>query len=209
MARKQLFVVAAEVAAELNRGVIVANQLKLVASNARALALRAGGSAAGFHPITDSIDELVRLTLSISNSINAKAQQLSHIATSSVRSHSVLEHFETVYLRAEKAPYLHSLDVTKKQCQDEAQSLEGAFLQASDELHCMLNSLYDELKVALIISTLLSVEASQVEEQFKGQLNSIALSVQQAAESIRAHVRQSLLLFSLFDKDNHEIKSTV
>ncbi len=209
MARKQLFVVAAEVAAELNRGVIVAKQLKLVASNARALALRAGGSAAGFHPITDSIDELVRLTLSISNSINIKAQQLSRIATSSVRSHSVLQYFETVYLRAENAKYLDSLDVTRQRCQQEAQSLEGSFLQGSDELYSMLNNLYDELRVALIISTLLSVEASQVEEQFKGQLNSIALSVQQAADSIREHVRQSLLLFSLFDKDNHEIKSTL
>lgn len=73
----------------------------------------------------------------------------------------------------------------------------------------MLNSLYDELRVALIISTLLSVEASQVEEQFKGQLNTIAENVQQAAESIREHVLQSLQLFSHFDKERHEIKSAI
>ncbi|EEX95253.1 hypothetical protein VIOR3934_09510 [Vibrio orientalis CIP 102891 = ATCC 33934] len=209
MARKQLFVVAAEVAAELNRGVIVAKQLKLVASNARALALRAGGSAAGFHPITDSIDELVSLTLEVSNSINTKAQHLSHIATSSVRSHSVLRHFEAVYHRSQEARFIHSLDAARSRCQQETLRLDQSFSQGSDELSSMLNSLYDELRVALIISTLLSVEASQVEEQFKGQLNTIAQNVQQAAEAIREHVLQSLQLFSLFDKERHEIKSAI
>ncbi|WP_394128601.1 chemotaxis protein [Vibrio hepatarius] len=209
MTRKQLFVVAAEVAAELNRGVIVAKQLKLVASNARALALRAGGSAAGFHPITDSIDELVNLTLEVSNSINTKAQHLSHIATSSVRSYSVLKHFEAVYQRSQDAQFIHSLDAAHNRCQQETMRLDQSFSQGSDELNHMLNSLYDELRVALIISTLLSVEASQVEEQFKGQLNTIAENVQQAAESIREHVLQSLQLFSHFDKERHEIKSAI
>ncbi len=79
--RKPLFVIAAEVSAELNRGVKIAKQLQLVASNARALALRAGESAAGFRPVTDSIDELVLLTFHSSNTINLQAQHLSQIAT--------------------------------------------------------------------------------------------------------------------------------
>ncbi|MGC9459904.1 chemotaxis protein, partial [Vibrio genomosp. F10 str. 9ZD137] len=77
MASKPVFVIAAEVAAELNRGMLIAKRLLLVASNARALALRAGESAAGFRPITDSIDDLVKVTLETSQTINVKAQNLS------------------------------------------------------------------------------------------------------------------------------------
>ncbi len=199
MARKQLFVIAAEISAELNRGVLIAKQLQLVASNARALALRAGESAAGFHPITDSIDELVRLTLNASSSINLKAQRLSKIATAEARSRTVLNHFETVYARSQGAAYLHSLDTTRSRCFEEAEQLSQTFVQDSKELSTLLNTLHSELRVALIISTLLSVEASQVEERFKGQLNSIADSVQESAEAIRSHVLQSLKLFSLFE----------
>jgi len=199
MARKQLFVIAAEISAELNRGVLIAKQLQLVASNARALALRAGESAAGFHPITDSIDELVRLTLNASSSINLKAQRLSKIATAEARSRTVLNHFETVYTRSQGAAYLHSLDATRSRCFEEAEQLSQTFVQDSKELSTLLNTLHSELRVALIISTLLSVEASQVEERFKGQLNSIADSVQESAEAIRSHVLQSLKLFSLFE----------
>ncbi|KLN64034.1 chemotaxis protein [Vibrio sp. VPAP30] len=199
MARKQLFVIAAEISAELNRGVLIAKQLQLVASNARALALRAGESAAGFHPITDSIDELVRLTLNASSSINLKAQKLSQIATAEARSRTVLGHFETVYTRSENATYLHSLDATRSQCYREAEQLNQTFNQGSKELNTQLNILHSELRVALIISTLLSVEASQVEERFKGQLNAIAESVQESAEAIRNHVLQSLKLFSLLE----------
>lgn len=199
MARKQLFVIAAEISAELNRGVLIAKQLQLVASNARALALRAGECAAGFHPITDSIDELVRLTLNASSSINLKAQRLSKIATAEARSRTVLNHFETVYTRSQGAVYLHSLDATRSRCFEEAEQLSRTFVQDSKELSTLLNTLHSELRVALIISTLLSVEASQVEERFKGQLNSIADSVQESAEAIRSHVLQSLKLFSLFE----------
>jgi len=199
MARKQLFVIAAEISAELNRGVLIAKQLQLVASNARALALRAGESAAGFHPITDSIDELVRLTLNASSSINLKAQKLSQIATAEARSRTVLGHFETVYTRSQNATYLHSLDATRSQCYREAEELNHTFNQGSKELNTQLNTLHSELRVALIISTLLSVEASQVEERFKGQLNAIADSVQESAEAIRNHVLQSLKLFSLLE----------
>jgi len=209
MAKKQLFIIAAEVSAELNHGVMIAKQLQLVASNARALALRAGESAAGFHPITDSIDELVRLTLTTSSEINRKAQNLSQVATASARSLAVLQHFEAVYRRAKSAPYLHSLDITRAQCKAEFDALCHTFDKDSKDLHSSLQSLYAELRVALIISTMLSVEASQVAEQFKDQLNAIADNVQTFAEAIREHVLQSLKLFSLFDKEGYAIKSSV
>lgn len=209
MARKHLFIVAAEVSAELNRGVLIAKQLQLVASNARALALRAGDSAAGFHPITDSIDGLVRLTLTTSSSINQKAQELSKVATAGARALEVLNHFESVYLRAKDAAFLNSLDRTRQQCHREFEQLNSTFSKDSKHLYALLNSLYSELRVARIISTMLSVEASQVEERFKDQLNAIADSVQEFAEAIREHVLQSLKLFSLFDKENYAIKSSL
>ncbi|WP_325892417.1 hypothetical protein [Grimontia sp. NTOU-MAR1] len=50
------FVTAAVVAAELYKAREIANDISLTASNARALALRAGQGAAGFRAITDFID---------------------------------------------------------------------------------------------------------------------------------------------------------
>nr|MBT2979976.1 chemotaxis protein [Vibrio anguillarum] len=103
MDNKPVFVIAAEVAAELNQSVLIAKKLLLVASNARALALRAGESAAGFRPITDSIDDLVRVTLEASHTINLKAQRISQLATARTRARAALERFENVYIQAHNA----------------------------------------------------------------------------------------------------------
>ncbi|MGY3572728.1 chemotaxis protein [Vibrio sp. SCSIO 43135] len=209
MSNKPVFVIAAEVAAELNRGMEVAKRLLLVASNARALALRAGESAAGFRPITDSIDDLVRVTLEASNRINIQAQQLSKIATAGTRSGTAVERFEHVYQRAKGANHLDSLNEARANNLKEYRDISQRFSHEAKGLHEGLKTLYDELRIAQIISTMLSVEASQADEKYQAQLNTIADSVTQLAETIQAHVLQSLKLFSIFAKVNYAIKSTI
>ncbi|NVC65294.1 chemotaxis protein [Vibrio sp. 05-20-BW147] len=196
--QKPLFVIAAEVSAELNRGVKIAKQLQLVASNARALALRAGQSAAGFRPVTDSIDELVLLTFHSSSTINLKAQQLSQIATERTRAQFVLERLDHVVVLAGNARFAASLSSAKSRSQEEYTLLNQLFRTQAKDLQEALQELYDQLRIAQIISTMLSVEASQVDERYREQLNTIADSVTKFSDAIRLHVSQSLKLFSLF-----------
>ncbi|WP_428771220.1 chemotaxis protein [Vibrio sp.] len=209
MASKPVFVIAAEVAAELNKGMLIAKKLLLVASNARALAQRAGESAAGFRPITDSIDELVRVTLAASHTINVKAQNLSQIATAGTRSSYALAQFEQVYIKSAQAAHLNSLDAAIERNQQEFNNLDQLFATETKGLHQLLKTLYDELRIAQIISTMLSVEASQAAPQHQEQLNNIAESVAELAEAIQSHVTLSLKLFSHFAKVNYAIKTTL
>ncbi|ELC9579710.1 chemotaxis protein [Vibrio vulnificus] len=196
--RKSLFVIAAEVSAELNRGVKIAKQLQLVASNARALALRAGESAAGFRPVTDSIDELVLLTFHSSNAINLQAQQLSQIATERTRAQFVLKQLNHVEQSSKEAIFLSSLNQAKQRANEDYQQLNTLFTLKAKSLKEALQELYDQLRIAQIISTMLSVEASKVDERYRIQLNAIADSVTEFSDAIRHHVSLSLKLFSLF-----------
>ncbi|MCA3979964.1 chemotaxis protein [Vibrio vulnificus] len=200
--RKPLFVIAAEVSAELNRGVKIAKQLQLVASNARALALRAGESAAGFRPVTDSIDELVLLTFHSSNTINRQAQQLSQIATERTRAQFVLKQLNRVEQSSKEAIFLSSLNQAKQRANEDYQQLNTLFTLKAKSLKEALQELYDQLRIAQIISTMLSVEASveasKVDERYRIQLNAIADSVTEFSDTIRHHVSLSLKLFSLF-----------
>lgn len=209
MSEKKVFVIAAEVAAELNKGMVIAKRLLLIASNARALALRAGESAAGFRPITDSIDDLVRKTLDTSKVINQKAQLLSRIATSETRSSSALTKFNNVICRDTDARYIESLEPAITQTREQNAQLIAQFKKEARGLNDMLDELYSELKTAQIISTMLSVEASQAEELHQEQLNSIATSVADSAKEIQSHVLQSLNLFSELTRVVYANKSAV
>lgn len=209
MDNKPVFVIAAEVAAELNQSVLIAKKLLLVASNARALALRAGESAAGFRPITDSIDDLVRVTLEASHTINLKAQRISQLATARTRARAALKRFENVYIQAHNARHLHSLDVVHHQNQEEYSKLSHSFYSEAQNLHELLQTLYDNLRIAQIISIMLSVEASQADERYQAQLQSIANNVAELAKEIQAHVMLSLKTFSLFSQVNYAIKNTI
>jgi len=107
---QQYFVSAAVVAAELHKAMLVAREISLTASNARALALRAGHGAAGFRAITEFIEELARKTVSASRDINGEAVRLSLTASEIARTRDALERFDKAYQKAEQAPYLHSVD---------------------------------------------------------------------------------------------------
>lgn len=209
MSEKPIFVTAAEIAAELSKSMYIAKRLLLVASNARALASRAGEGAAGFKPITDSIDELVSVTLSSSKTINSKAKTLSDIATKSIRSAYLLEKFERVYSTTNNGRYIHSLDDVLSKNKAEHQKLVLQFKLEAKSLFEILEELSVKLRIAHIISIMLSVEASQADEKFQAQLNSIADSVTELAQSIQSHVNQSLTHFSSIPKVENALTSTL
>ncbi len=209
MQNKNYFVIAAVVAAELNKAMVIARQILLTASNARALALRAGQGAAGFRPITDFIDELAGSTVTTSKTINQKAQKLSQIAAESARATAALDYFKAVYKKAPDAAYLNSLNPSYEATANRQLQLEQAFNMEAKALNEELQHLNKALRTAQIISTMSSVEASQAGAAFEAPLNNVATNVAESAEAIQHHVRYSLQLFSQLVKDDNAHKRTI
>ncbi|MBT2980014.1 chemotaxis protein, partial [Vibrio anguillarum] len=89
---------------------------------------------------------------------------------------------------AHNARHLHSLDIVHHQNQEEYSKLSHSFYSEAQNLHELLQTLYDNLRIAQIISIMLSVEASQADERYQAQLQSIANNVAELAKEIQAHV---------------------
>lgn len=194
--KQNYFVIAAIVAADLHGAMRVARNISLTASNARALALRAGQGAAGFRAITDSIDELATVTVNSSRSINELASAFSRTSADVARAESALERFDWAYRSAHDSPHLSSLDQAYTRTQKNLLRLQGIFNQQAGALKTQLDELAGELRTATVLSAMSRVEASQAGAQFEGPLNSVAQNVADAAEEIQRRVRSSQQLFT-------------
>jgi hypothetical protein len=185
------FVIAAIISAELENATKVAKQLSLTASNARAVALRAGEGAAGFRPLTDFIDNLASVTMSSSRTINILASKLSRTASDYERACMALIRFDHVFTQAKNARYIESLRPALETTTDKRNSLHLLFNRQISQLNDELDGLAKELRTAVILATLSRVEASQVGEQFEVSLNSVAENVADAAAVIRQNIQRS------------------
>jgi hypothetical protein len=194
------FVSVAEIAAKLDQATHIAQQLSLTASNARAVALRAGERAAGFRPLTDFIDRLAEITISSSKRINRLAAILSQTSAEKVRADAAIEHFNVVYERAKDSPYIHSLDEMYKRCSDKQQDLEITYKRQIDQLNDELAMLSSELRNAVILATLSRVEASQAGAQYQEALINVAENVEGAAGKIKNHIKYSQQMVATLDE---------
>lgn len=190
------FVVAAIVAAELHTAMKIANEISLTASNARALALRAGQGAAGFRAITDFIDELARVTVSASQTINKQAILISRMASDTARAESALARFNAAIQKAEGAKYVSSIDKPVKRTREYYDHINKQFTKGVWKLTDQLNDLARELRTATVLSAMSRVEASQSGKEYEESLNVVAENVARAAAEIQHHVKRSQSLFN-------------
>lgn len=190
------FVSAAEIAAKLDRATTIAQQLSLTASNARAVALRAGESAAGFRPLTDFIDRLAEITISSSKKINLLAARLSQTSAEKVRSDDAIAHFNTVFEKAKGSPYISSLDTVFQRSKEKKQKLDNSYKRQIDQLSDELTTLSNELRNAVILATLSRVEASQAGVEYQDALINVADNVEGAASRIKGHIHYSQQMVS-------------
>jgi hypothetical protein len=192
------FVIAAVIAAKLDQATKVARLLSLTASNARAVALRAGEGAAGFRPLTDFIDRLANVTVSSSLAINKLAADLSKTAANKFRTDNAITRFEEVYRKAEGFPHISSLSPGYNRTKTIQLSLLVDYKRQLRHLTMELDTLEDELRTAVILATLSRVEASQAGVLYQEALNNVADNVESAASLIKSHIRDSQqLVFSL------------
>jgi hypothetical protein len=185
------FVSAAVIAAKLDQATSIAQQLSLTASNARAVALRAGERAAGFRPLTDFIDRLAEITITSSKKINSLAATLSRTSAVKVRADNAIKHFKLVYVKASDSLYIHSLDEVYERCKIKQQRLEREYKRQIDQLSDELAMLSSELRNAVILATLSRVEASQAGVQYQDALINVADNVAGAAGKIKDHIKYS------------------
>lgn len=193
---QKFFVTAAVVAAELDKAQRISKQISLTASNARALAQRAGQGAAGFKAVTDFIDELAHKTVSASKMINTQAVAISRVASKSAHAESALKRFEKVYVQAKDAPYIRSIDAAHARTKGHCKSLQQEFQSLVWQLNNNLSELARELRTAKVLSAMSRVEASHSGREYEASLNVIADNVADAAAQIDAHVKHSQSLFN-------------
>ncbi|TVZ39078.1 hypothetical protein P886_3467 [Alteromonadaceae bacterium 2753L.S.0a.02] len=189
------FVIAAVVAAELHKAMLVAKEISLTASNARALALRAGHGAAGFRALTDFIDELANKTVSASGEINVRAITMSRLASETARMNDAVSRLESAKSKAAQAAHKNSLDRVLKNTHAAYDALERDYNKQIYKLTSDLDELARELRTATVLAAMSRVEASASGKEFEDSLNVIANNVAQSAEKIQMHVKASQRLF--------------
>ncbi|WP_019606141.1 hypothetical protein [Teredinibacter turnerae] len=190
------FVVAAEVAAELHKATMVAKDISLTASNARALALRAGHGAAGFRALTDFIDELANKTVNASGEINQRAMSVSRLASETARLKDAVARMNKAQVRAHEAPFQQTLAPVIRKTDSAYRDVQNDYDRQIFKLIADLNELARELRTATVLAAMSRVEASASGKDFEDSLNVIANNVAQAAEKIQAHVKTSQRLFT-------------
>lgn len=196
------FVVAAIVAAELHKAMLVARTISLTASNARAFALRAGHGAAGFKALTNFIDELAIKTVNASRNINSKAATMSRIASETARLQDGIARFEKAWEKSADAHYQSSISQPIQRTQAVYADLQLQFRKQVGQLVNELDELARELRAATVLATMSRVEASASGKEFESSLDVIATNVAEAAEKIQHHVKKSQRLFSNIDGTN-------
>jgi len=190
------FVAAAVIAAKLDKATKIAQQLSLTASNARAVALRAGEGAAGFRPLTDFIDRLADVTVKSSKQINYLAASLSKTAANKFRADSAIDRFGVVYDKAKHYSHIGSLSKNYERTKRYQSKLASQFQKQIKQLIDELDELSGELRTAVILATLSRVEASQAGSAYQESLHNVADNVEDAASIIKKHIQSSQQLVS-------------
>ena len=202
MTAETCYVIASTLSAELYWAMTEARGISFTASTAKALALRAGSTAAGFSKLTDFIDELATIAIESSQCILNLAIDLSRTATAVTRSENTLRRFNLAKQKAKDAKFVASLDTTIERASQEYNDLQNQYNRQVLQLEKELGRLAKELKKAQILATMSRVEAAQAMPQFRNDLRAVAHNVLEAAEKIQQRVKHSLSLFDRMETNN-------
>jgi hypothetical protein len=197
--QERYFVIAATVAAELHKAMVVAEKISLASSNAGVLAARAGSSAAGFGALSQFVDELARKTVHASIKINQQAIAMSRLASNAVRTKTAYDKFSQALIIGKEAKYIDSLRPVHERIAGEANIEQADFDKHVAKLKTQLNELKRELDIAQILASMSQVEAAQANPEHQAALKDNAINIGQAAAQIEKHVIYSLSLFSKFN----------
>lgn len=184
------FISVAHVASELFKAQSIAEELSITSKNARALAVRAGSTAAGFNEITRFIEGLSKLTIEAARNVNIIAISQTKIAASLFRSQDFLSRLDNVVYQEqperknEIASIYDDVDLERK-------SLGRKIRASLRELADRLDETKMELRATQVVSVVSRVEASRAHEDFQNSLNSVADKVSSAGQRINSHLEKA------------------
>lgn len=188
------FVVTAVIVSNIYATMQICRRLSLTASNAKALALQAGDSAAGFRPLTDYINRYASITTSSSTLINEMACELSRVATEKDKTDRVLNHLGKVYKNAYDSPHLSSMDTARNRAERHQKDLNDTYMDLLSKLHSELDNMSGELRSANIVVTMSRIEALQATSIHQKALNNVADNVEYVTESIKELIGDAMRL---------------
>ncbi len=186
-----VFVMAANIAAELHFAVKRARELSLTAKNARVISVRAGEKAAGFRAITDFIDQLSSSTIAKSVNINNTAIRLSRLSVEAARVNSLLAMYAQVTARSTGATYLRTLQPPRQRLQQRQVELSELFAKLSNQLKSDISEVREEMRSATVIASSSKVE-STLAGTYEQELRVIADNIEATSEGIKQHLDVAL-----------------
>ncbi|WP_196141019.1 hypothetical protein [Aliikangiella sp. G2MR2-5] len=184
------FISVAHVASELFKAQSIAEELSITSKNARALAVRAGSTAAGFNEITRFIEGLSKLTIDAARSVNTIAISQTKIASDLFRAQGFIAKLDAV-VYASKGTETDELKPIYDVVDERRQRLEGKIKVTLKELVDRLDETKMELRATQVVSVVSRVEASRAHEDFQNSLNSVADKVSSAGERINTHLERA------------------
>jgi len=186
--RQRPFVTSAQLAGRLYGVLATARLMSLSASNAKGIAARGGERTAGFRPITDFITEMAHDTIALVSRINDVALQVSITSVSAMRAGAARERFATAAAmlsghdrETQLQAVITGLDRQLDECRRQEQTAMHKLIELFDDIE-------QRTRAAKMIVTNSRTEASRAGE-FQTYLESIADSVEQAADSIRGEIK--------------------
>ncbi len=188
---KQNFLAAASVASELYRARTIAEELSITSKNARALAVRAGSSAAGFNEITSFIEGLAKMTIATAAKVNNQAVELTRSASTLYRAETFYSKLNST-LKYDHCKKNRKLNELIHSTGESLQQIREASLKQALSLSNQLSDTLRDLRSTKIVTVVARVESARADENVQEALNAVADRVGDAGERINSHVRAAL-----------------
>ena len=187
--KDQAFVALAKISRELFLATKTAQEVSLIAKNARALTVRAGDKVLGFKAITNFIDDLATTTIQLATTINKQALEVATMAAQLQRKLYGLEQFDRV-LNDKKAVYRESCRAPRQLLVREVEQSQREQKQQLNRLVSNLSDIQQEIRSAGIIALNAKVESAQSPE-YQASLDVIADDILHSTNQIKERIDRS------------------
>jgi len=187
--KPEAFVVLAKISRELYLATKTAQEVSLIAKNARALTVRAGDKVLGFKAITNFIDDLATTTIQLATTINRQALEVATLAAMLQRKLYGLEQFNQI-LKDEKSVYRESCRGPRQTLLLDVENNQREQKMKLNRLVSNLSDIQQEIRSAGIIALNAKVESAKSPE-YQASLDVIADDILHSTNQIKERIDRS------------------
>jgi hypothetical protein len=181
----------AAIAADLHMVNQIAWNVSITAKNAMIISAQAGEKARGFAPITRFIDEIAQSAIESTRHVEYESIRLTRLSAHYLRTRDAYGRFDKVTHQAQGARFLDSFLPKLRECSQRVQDEAVQLYQQLQLLNEYMQELDQNMGAALAVASVCRIEASRAGE-YRDNLGVVADSLETAAHSIKALVKQGL-----------------